>query len=222
MTQAVESLRAWIEEIILAIGYPGVALIMLIENLFPPIPSEFVMPFAGFLAGRGSFDFWTVVAAGTAGAVLGAIALYYIGYFVGEPLLRVFVRRYGRYWLLSEADLDRSLDLFTRHGSIMVFVGRVIPLVRSLISIPAGMSRMPFLRFLVLTTLGSAVWSGVLAYAGLLLGENWEQILGFIERYQRFVLVALALAVVAGIARWVAVARARKAAGGSLGGGWAA
>src|SRR3712207_5887633 len=112
MASLLDSLRVWIEQLILLLGYPGIALIMLVENLFPPIPSEFVVPFAGFLVAQGSLSFLGVVIAGTLGSVLGAIVLYYVGLWAGEPVVRVFVRRYGRYWLLSEADLDRTIAFF--------------------------------------------------------------------------------------------------------------
>jgi membrane protein DedA with SNARE-associated domain len=208
MAALLESVRVWIEQIILLLGYPGIALIMLVENLFPPIPSEFVMPFAGFLAGRGQLSFWGAVAAGTLGSVLGAIVLYYVGMWAGEPVVRVAIRRYGRYWLISEADLDRSIRFFERHGDVVVFFARVIPLVRSLISLPAGMSRMPLWRFLVFTTLGSAVWTTVLCWAGLVLGANWDTILVFVNQYQRVILVAIAVAVVVFVARRLLALRA--------------
>jgi membrane protein DedA with SNARE-associated domain len=215
MSSALEFMRPIIEGIIEAIGYPGVFLIMLLENLFPPIPSEFVMPFAGFLAGRGGMNFWGAVAAGTSGSVVGAIALYYIGYFVGEPVLRGFIRRWGRVWMLSEADLDRALDFFQRRGYIVVFAARVIPIVRSLISVPAGMGRMPIVPFILLTTAGSFVWTLILGYAGLLLGENWETILGFIKQYERAVLVILVIALAIFVWRWVATHRGRRDDAGS-------
>ncbi|HEX2185224.1 MAG TPA: DedA family protein [Chloroflexota bacterium] len=194
------------------LNYPGIALVMLIENLFPPIPSEFVMPFAGFLAARGELNFAATVVAGTIGSVVGAIILYFVGMWAGEPLIRLFVRRYGRYWLLSEADLDRTIQFFARYGEAVVFFGRVIPLVRSLISIPAGMSRMPLGRFLIFTTLGAAIWTTALAAAGLALGENWELIIGFVKQYERAILVVLALGVIAFVFRRVSSLRARASA----------
>ena len=156
MAAVLESLRQWIEQIILTLGYPGIALMMLVENLFPPIPSEFVMPFAGFLAAGGQMSFLWVVVAGTLGSVVGAVVLYYFGLWAGEPVVRTLVRRYGRWWLLSEADLDRTIQFFERRGELVVFFARVVPLFRSLISLPAGMSRMPIGKFLLFTTLGSA------------------------------------------------------------------
>lgn len=201
MSQIVDQLRIWIENIILTLGYPGITLIMLIENLFPPIPSELVMPFAGFLAARGEFNPLWVGVSGTVGSVLGAVALYYIGYLAGEPLVRPFIRRYGKFFLLSEDDLNRSLKVFSDHGDVMVFFGRVVPLIRSLISLPAGMNRMPLGRFLLFTTLGSAIWTSLLTVAGMVLGANWERVLDFIDTYQKFVLAAIVVAVVVFVGR---------------------
>lgn len=201
LSQIMETVRAWIEQIIAALGYPGIALVMLVENLFPPIPSELVMPFAGFMVGRGAYSLPWVVLAGTLGSVLGALALYYVGMFAGEPLLRPFLRRYGRYFLLREADLDRSMAAFERHGDMIVLGGRVIPLVRSLISLPAGMNRMPIGRFLLFTTIGSAIWTAILTLAGMILGANWQLVLGAVDRYQKLVLFALAALALAFVAR---------------------
>ena len=202
MSSALEFMRPLIEQIIGTLGYTGVFLIMLAENLFPPIPSEFVMPFAGFLAGRGGMDFWLAVFAGTAGSVVGAVILYYVGVFVGEPALRAFIRKWGRIWMVSEADLDRALAFFQRRGYIVVFIARVIPLVRSLISIPAGMGRMPILPFIALTTVGSFVWTLLLTYTGLVLGANWEEVLGFIKQYERIMIGAMVIAFLLFAWRW--------------------
>lgn len=196
MASLMEQVRLWIEQIMTALGYPGIALIMLVENLFPPIPSELVMPLAGFLVAQGQFSFPGAILAGTTGSVLGAVALYYIGRLAGEPLVRPFIRSYGKWFLLSEADLDKSLDVFTRHGDIMVFTGRVIPLIRSLISLPAGMNRMPLGRFLLLTTLGSALWTTLLTVAGYILGANWGLVVEFISDYQKIVLALIGLGVI--------------------------
>lgn len=203
MSELMETVRQWIQVIMESLGYPGIALIMLVENLFPPIPSELVMPLAGFLIVNGTFNFPGAIAAGTLGSVSGAIVLYYIGQLAGEPLVRPFIRNYGKWFLLSEADLDKSLQVFTKHGDIMVFTGRVIPLIRSLISLPAGMNRMPFLRFVLLTTVGSAIWTTLLTVAGYILGANWSRVVEFISQYQKVVLAAIAIAVIYFVVRRV-------------------
>lgn len=210
MAELMETVRFWIQEIMTALGYPGIALIMLAENLFPPIPSELVMPLAGFLVAQGQFNFLGAIAAGTTGSVLGAVILYYIGRIAGEPLVRPFFRNYGKWFLLSEADLDRALSVFGRHGDVMVFTGRVIPLIRSLISLPAGMHRMPMGRFLLLTTVGSALWTTLLTVAGYILGANWGRVVEFISDYQKVVLAALALGVLYFVVRRVLELRARR------------
>lgn len=193
MSQLLEQVGEFIHAIILQLGYPGIAVIMLVENLFPPIPSEMVMPFAGFLAGRGELSFVGIWLAGILGSVVGAVVLYYVGMWASNLVVRRFLRRYGKWVGISEADYDRALQFFERYGDAVVFFGRFIPLVRSLISIPAGAHRMPLARFILFTTLGSAVWSGVLGYAGVVLGENWEQVLDFIDQYQTLTLVVLAV-----------------------------
>jgi membrane protein DedA with SNARE-associated domain len=208
MSGLMDAVRHWIQLIMETLGYPGIALIMLAENLFPPIPSELVMPLAGFLIVNGSFNFPGAIAAGTLGSVAGAIVLYYIGQLAGEPLVRPFIRNYGRWFLLSEADLDKSLEVFTRHGDIMVFTGRVIPLIRSLISLPAGMNRMPFPRFLFLTTLGSVIWTTLLTTAGYILGRNWVVVVEFISDYQKVVLGLLAVGLIFFVVRRVMALRA--------------
>lgn len=186
----------FIENIILTLGYPGIALVMLIENLFPPIPSELVMPFAGFLAAQGKMDFTLVLVSGTIGAVLGAIALYYIGVWADEAIIRRFVRRWGKWLTISETELNIALTFFMRRGEAVVFFGRLIPLIRSLISIPAGMRRMNFARFLLFTSIGTSLWNLALTLAGSILGANWKSVLNFLGTYQNVTVVALGLAIV--------------------------
>ncbi len=209
MTGIIEQVRTWIEQAISTLGYWGIVLVMAIENIFPPIPSELVMPLAGFLAAcrdqptiskacqKADFTLWGVILAGAIGSVLGALVLYYVGYFANEVVIRRFVRRFGKWFLLSEADLDKALDYFNRHGDAVTFFGRLVPLIRSLISIPAGMARMSLPRFILFTTLGTALWSGLLATAGYFLGQNWEQVLGWVELYQTGFLVVLGLSFLA-------------------------
>jgi membrane protein DedA with SNARE-associated domain len=197
VAQIIDQLRLIIEQILLTMGLPGITIVMFAENLFPPIPSELVMPFAGFVVGQGKADFLPVWAAGTLGAVLGAVVLYYIGRWADEPVVRRFVRRFGKWFLLSEADLDRALQAFARYGEVIVFFGRLIPIVRSLISLPAGMQHMPMGRFLVFTTLGAGIWTAVLTGAGVILGANWDQVLDIVRRYEQLTLVVLAVLVIA-------------------------
>lgn len=197
MTQLIDLVATWIENLIASIGYPGIVLVMAIENIFPPIPSELVLPFAGSLSAKGEMNFWAVVAAGTVGALIGAIVLYGVGYFAREAGVRKLVANYGKYLFVSEGDLDRAAGWFEKYGELIIFFGRLIPLIRSIISIPAGYTRMNPVRFLIYTTLGTTVWNLILAYAGWLLGENWEDILAFMDTYQYATLGVLAFAVIA-------------------------
>lgn len=201
MAEILDQLRIFIEQIVSSLGYPGIALVMFAENIVTPIPSELVMPFAGFLVAEDRLNFWGILVAGTIGSVLGALVIYYIGIWADERMIRAFVRRYGRYVMVSEADLDRALNTFNRYGEIIIFVGRLIPVIRSLISLPAGMSRMPVGRFLLYTTLGSGLWTALLGYAGVVLGHNWEEVLVMVERYQRVTLVGLIIVLVVLVTR---------------------
>jgi membrane protein DedA with SNARE-associated domain len=176
-----------------AFGYLGLFLVLIIENLFPPIPSEAVLPLAGFLVGRGEMNFALAVVVATAGAVAGALALYALGRWGGRPL----ILRYG--WLLrvDEVSLDRAERWFTTYGDWVVLVARVIPLARSIVSIPAGTMRMPLLRFTVLTTIGTGLWNIILIGAGQLLGENWEEVSNVAATYSDVGVGLLGLGVVA-------------------------
>jgi membrane protein DedA with SNARE-associated domain len=158
----------WLIETVFALGYPGIVLLMAIESSFLPLPSELVMPPAGYLAAAGRMHAGLAVLAGAAGSVIGALFNYYFAVYVGEP----FLRRYGKYVLVSSRNLDRSEAFFRRHGEIGTFVGRFIPVIRHLISIPAGMARMALGRFALFTAIGSGLWCAVLVYIGWLLGRN--------------------------------------------------
>lgn len=197
MGELLGNLGAWIGRIIESMGYPGIVLVMALENVFPPIPSELVMPLAGFKAREGVFNIFAVIIAGMLGSVLGALILYYLGAWANETIVRRFIRRWGRYAFISEDDLDVSLGYFSKYGEAVIFFGRLIPLVRSLISIPAGMERMPLPKFLFYTVLGTTIWSAILSYAGWALQANYGLVAGYVERYQNVVLALIALAVVA-------------------------
>jgi membrane protein DedA with SNARE-associated domain len=186
----------WIKSIIEGFSYPGILFLMLLENVFPPIPSELIMPLAGFISTQGQLSFVGLVIAGTLGSVIGAIVLYYAGRWIGGERLRKWSDRHGRWIGLSPKDLDKSDDWFKRHGAKTVLLGRVVPGVRSLISIPAGVSSMAFPVFLLYTTLGSAIWTILLAYAGRLLGRNYEQVEHVIGPISTAVVVGIILTLV--------------------------
>jgi membrane protein DedA with SNARE-associated domain len=187
----------WLADTVLALGYPGIIILMAIESSVLPLPSELVMPPAGYLAAKGQMNAWIAVAAGTLGSVLGALANYALAIFVGEPVLR----RYGKYILLSPRSLDRAEAFFRRHGEISTLLGRLLPVIRHLISIPAGMSRMRLGRFAGFTALGAAVWCGILTYLGWLIGRHGEEVAAAIGPYVhrtlfQYVLPAAALILV--------------------------
>jgi membrane protein DedA with SNARE-associated domain len=186
----------WIKSIIESFSYPGILLLMLLENVFPPIPSELIMPLAGFISTQGQLSFGGLVVAGTLGSVLGAIVLYYAGKWIGGERLRRWSDRHGRWIGLSRADLDKSDDWFHRHGARTVLLGRLVPGVRSLISIPAGVSGMDLRIFLLYTTLGAAAWTALLAYAGRLLGRNYEQVEHVIGPISTAVVVGIILTLI--------------------------
>lgn len=166
----------WIEQAMDSLGYPGIALLMFLENIFPPIPSELIMPLAGFATSVGELSFFGVVAAGTLGSVAGALPLYYLGKIVGQERLIAWTDHYGRWFAMSGTDITRSRDWFDRHGRNTVLVCRLVPGVRSLISIPAGVAEMPLLPFLLYSAIGAGLWTALLALAGRLLGENYERV----------------------------------------------
>lgn len=192
-------LTAWITDVIETLGWWGVAALVALESLFPPIPSELVLPLAGFVSGRSGTSFLGLVAAATVGSVLGSWALYGIAAAFGPTRLRAFVARYGRFLAVSERDLDRAEEWFDRHGAVAVLVGRCVPLIRSLVSLPAGVRQMPAVRFTVLTAVGSAIWNVALIGAGLTLGENWHRVGDAVGMLQIGVVVVLIAAIGAAV-----------------------
>lgn len=193
MAYLLDQFRTFVEYLILTLGYPGLALIMFLENLFPPIPSEVVLPFAGSLVADGGLNLAGVLIASTVGATLGTGLFYYFGFRLGEARTRGLLRRYGRFIGLDEDDLDRSLVLFRRFERGVIFFGRFMPAVRTLISLPAGVARMRLGVFLLFTTLGTLAWNALLVGAGVLLGERWEDILATVDRFELFFWVAAVL-----------------------------
>jgi membrane protein DedA with SNARE-associated domain len=178
-------------DVIGALGYLGLALLLVAENLFPPIPSEVVLPLAGFLVGRGDLSLWGAIFAATFGSVAGALVLYALGRWGGRRL----VLRYGQWLRVDEKALGRAEGWFWHYGDWVVLFARLVPVARSIVSIPAGTMEMPVLRFVVLTTLGSAVWNSVLIGAGVVLGANWHAVSGWMGSYSDVVLVVGTVAV---------------------------
>ncbi len=172
-------------------GYVAIALLMLLENVFPPIPSELIMPLAGFSASKGNLNIVGVVAAGTAGSLAGAFFWYWIGRAVGADRVKDFARRHGRWLTLSPGEIDRARAVFDRHKASALFFGRLIPTVRTLISLPAGVNRLPIVVFTIWTLLGTALWTSLLAGAGYLLQSQYERVSGWVNPVSNVVLAAL-------------------------------
>lgn len=184
-------LAGWAVSLMDALGGPGAAIIVGLDNLFPPIPSELVLPLAGFSASQGTFSLVEALVWTTLGSVLGAIIVYYLGLLLGRDRTRRWMEKIP---LVKASDFDKTEAWFRKHGTKAVFFGRMVPIFRSLISLPAGIERMPFWRFLTLTTLGSLIWNTVFVLAGYALGENWHLVEEYAGFFQYFVIAAVAVA----------------------------
>jgi membrane protein DedA with SNARE-associated domain len=183
-------------------GYGAIFSAMFLENLFPPIPSELIMPLGGFYVQQGKLAFIPVVLAGLLGTVLGALPWYGIGRLVNEERIERWLERHGRWIGISPQELHRSRNWFNRHGTALVFWGRLIPGIRTLISVPAGIEMMPFVPFLIWTTAGSLIWTLLLTVAGLLLGESYSNVEVWIEPVAKVIKVLLVAAVL-GFGVWL-------------------
>ncbi|MBJ9985636.1 DedA family protein [Acinetobacter sp. S40] len=172
----------WIIQIIESLGYFGIAFLMFMDNIFPPIPSEVIMPSAGYTASRGQLQIIGVIMAGSLGSILAAALLYAIGRKISHAALFKWVDRYGKYLFIKSKDLEKALNWFEHYGHRIVFFGRMIPAVRSLISIPAGMSRMPFGKFMLYSSFGTIIWTTFLACVGFYFGENQELMFAIMHR----------------------------------------
>jgi membrane protein DedA with SNARE-associated domain len=188
----------FVTQVIGSMGYAGIVALMGIESACVPLPSEIIMPFAGYLVYTGRFSLFWAATAGAIGCNVGSVLAYWIGAAGGRPL----VERYGRWVLMSHHDLDRMTRFFEKYGTITVLVGRLLPVVRTFIAFPAGVARMPQLRFHIYTFIGSWPWCFGLAYAGMKLGEKWHTDPRFEQAFHRFHLV-VELALVAGIVWFV-------------------
>jgi membrane protein DedA with SNARE-associated domain len=179
-------IAAWIMSFISSMGYAGIVLLMAIESACIPLPSEIIMPFAGFLVFKGEMNLWLVALAGAIGCVVGSIPAYYVGMFGGRPL----AEKYGKYILLSKRDLDYADHLFEKHGEIIIFVARMLPAIRTFIAFPAGVVRMNMPKFIFYTFVGSFIWCALLAYAGMKFGENWVSLKVYFHEFHYLIALA--------------------------------
>lgn len=207
--------RQLVTQVYEAVGYLGVALWVAIESVIVPIPSELVLPFAGFLVGDGTaiepltgqpWSYWLVVLAGTVGATVGSLIAYAIGAWGGRPIFE----RWGRYFGVSAADLDRAEVFFERHGEAASFFGRMVPVLRSLVSFAAGVARMPIGRFTVFSFLGSLPFTALLVFAGLQLGANWEEVGAILKRFEYAIAAVIGVILLAWV--WFRIIKPRRSA----------
>ena len=183
----------WLTDVIADGGYLGITLLMLAENLFPPIPSELIMPLAGFVAAKGELHLGLVVLAGVLGSMLGALPWYYARRLVGEVRMRTFADRHGRWLTLDEKEIGNAINWFEKHGRIAVLLARLVPTVRTLISLPAGIARMPLVPFLIYSAIGTALWTGLLAASGFWLQENYTLVADSIDHISKVIIGLIVL-----------------------------
>ena len=202
-------MQEWIINTMNQFGYAGIALLIAIENIFPPIPSEVILTFGGFMTTKSNMNIWLVLLSATTGSTAGAMVLYYIGRLVTPERLGWFIDRWGFLLKLKTQDIIKAENWFNRHGSLTVFFCRFIPIVRSLISLPAGMAEMKISKFLLFTVSGTAIWNVVLINLGAFAGEKWNIIADYINTYSYVVFILLAFAGV-GIIIWLLYKNSRQ------------
>lgn len=184
-------MEPFVQAIMQRLGPFGIGLLMFLENVFPPIPSELIMPLAGYLAARGDMNIFVVIGAGTVGSLLGTLPWYYLGRRLGHHGVRRLAEEHGRWLTMSPSDVDAASDRFKRHGNWSVMLGRLIPTVRTLISVPAGVANMPLGQFLLFSSIGTLLWTAALALAGYLLGQAYSTIQDYVDPVSTAVLIIL-------------------------------
>ena len=184
-------MEAFVQLLMQRLGPFGIGLLMFLENVFPPIPSELIMPLAGYLATRGDMNILVVIGAGAVGSLLGTLPWYYLGRRLGHDGVRRLAENHGRWLTMSPSDVDAASDRFKRHGNWSVMLGRLIPTVRTLISVPAGVANMPLGQFLVFSSVGTLLWTAALAMAGYLLGQAYSTIQDYVDPVSTTVLIIL-------------------------------
>ncbi len=175
------------------LGYFGVFVLLFIENIFPPLPSEVVAPFCGYAAARGELNIWGVIAAAVMGSMVGQLPWYFAGWYLGRKRIEALAKRYGRWLTVTPPEVERVFAWFDRYGAASVFFGRMVPAIRAVISLPAGITHMGFGKFLAYSVAGTTIWMGGLAYAGYRLGQNYELVAKYIEPGTKIVVVAIVL-----------------------------
>tara|TARA_B100000678_G_scaffold194834_1_gene163247 strand:- start:679 stop:1275 length:597 start_codon:yes stop_codon:yes gene_type:complete len=183
-------------------GYVGIALLMFLENVFPPIPSELIMPLAGFDAARGDMNIFLVILSGSIGSLAGAASWYFVGRWIGEDRLKRWAGRYGRLLTMNASDIDRVNTWFDRHNEKAVLMGRLVPAVRTLISVPAGLFEMRFDRFLLFSAIGTAAWTALLTLAGYLLGAQYQVVQGYLNPVSDVIVGGIVLFYVYRVITW--------------------
>ena len=203
-SEDLDGLAGYAVDIMERLGAPGAGLLIALENLFPPLPSEVVLPLAGFTASQGGFSLWAALLCTTLGSVVGALVLYWVGAIFGLDRIRAIAEKLP---LIDTSDVDKTVAWFDRHGTKAVFFGRMLPVFRSLISIPAGVRKMDLVRFLTLTTIGSLIWNTVFVMSGYWLGNRWHKVEPYADTFQKIVIAGV---IVFGV--WFIVSKLRKTA----------
>ena len=206
-TGIINSIYAFCQNAMQIMGYPGLALVMFLENVFPPIPSEIVLPLAGTLTVSADpstppqFNMVSVILWATLGSFAGAWIWYWVGYLISEDRVRKLLQKIGKFIMITEKDLDQALSWFNKYGEWCVFFGRMVPIIRTLISVPAGLSKMHWLKFSAFTIMGTMLWNLFLGFAGRILGDNYTVIVDWIDRFKEIIIILCVLAVIIFYAR---------------------
>ena len=183
----INQLVDWLVNSIDTLGYPSILIAMFLESFIAPIPSQIVLAFSGFVASQGTLNIFLVIISATLGAFLGTVPYYFIGLW-GEKHIRKFLEKYGKYVFLSQEDVEKGYDAFEKHGSSIVFFGRLLPIIRSVVSFPAGMVKMNFTHFVILTLSGCLILTSIICFAGYFLGENWSVVSVYVDEYERIII----------------------------------
>ena len=199
LSALLDAIKIWTEGLISQMGYPGLVIVMFLENVFPPIPSEVVLPLAGSMTNEAQYNFtiFGVIFWGMIGSLAGAFFFYYLGKLFGEKRVYWIVEKVGKFLFVRTDDLDNAFKFFEKHGEWTIFFGRMVPLVRSLISIPAGLAEMGMLKFILLTIAGTSLWNVILVMAGRILGPAWPRVIEIVDVYEHIALALMVLVVVA-------------------------